>query len=89
MENSSLGTGREIAISWWPQNINDEKSTLVQITLPNVELDLRQHIASLGLYELIIALICAREKRAKVWSGMLSLMTVKMTVLSRIMKCIS
>ena len=31
IENSSLGTGREIAFSWWLQNLNDEKSTLVQV----------------------------------------------------------
>ena len=31
IENSSWGTGREIAISWWLQNLNDGKSTLVQV----------------------------------------------------------
>ena len=50
------------------------------MTLANVDLDLRQHIASLGHYELIITLTSARERQVKVWSGMLSLMIVKMTV---------
>ena len=92
IKNSSLVNGREIAFSWWLQNLNDEKSTLVQviawccqtisycITLANVDIDIHQHIASLWHYELIIALTSARERKVKVWIGMLSLMIVKMTV---------
>ena len=31
IENSILGTGHGTAFSWWLQNLNDEKSTLVQV----------------------------------------------------------
>ena len=31
MQNGSLGTRREIALSWMPQSLNDEKSRLIQI----------------------------------------------------------
>ena len=62
VQNYSLRTHFEIALSWMPQNLTNEKSTLVRewlgavtqqaITLANVDPDLCRHMASLSHNEL-------------------------------------
>ena len=91
IENSSLGTGREIAFSWCLQNLNDEKSTLVQViawccqTISYMYYLSKCWPRSMSTYCITGPLwvynsTSARERNVKVWSGMLSLMIVKMTV---------
>ena len=63
-QNSSLGTCCEISLMWMPQNLTNEKSTLIQVMawchqatshyLGQCWLNLFCHIVSLGHYELAL-----------------------------------
>ena len=69
IKNSSLSTRYQIDLKWMPQDLTDEKSTLVQVMVwcrqSNVNPDLRRHIASLGHIELnlrdLVVRICVSK----------------------------